>query len=241
MLAQINEEIDAEVCKQILATMTVLYRPVSLYELTCLGNDFREFAEDLEALEEIISLCGSFLELRDGVVAFIHQSAKDFLQKTDFVVLANGTRQLHCDVFLQSLEALSGTLRHDMYGLAAPGALIESILTPPTPDPLRSIRYACVYLVDHLEGSKEPGESFGDQLYLSDGGSIHDFFRTKYLYWLEALSLLRYIAQGCVAMNKLGILLVGFLPRLRIVCEVFQTNRFGCCYSLEYSQPSSLR
>ena len=42
--------------------------------------------------------------------------------------------------------------------------------------------------------SKEPGKSFGDQLYLSDGGSIHDFFRTKYL---EALSLLRYIAQGC--------------------------------------------
>ncbi|PVH71957.1 hypothetical protein DL98DRAFT_399416, partial [Cadophora sp. DSE1049] len=224
MLAQIDEEIDAEVCKQILATMTVLYRPVSLHELTCLRKELSEFEEDLEPLEEIISLCGSFLELRDGMVSFIHKSAKDFLQKADCVVPANGRPQLHRGIFLQSLEALSNTLRHDMYGLAAPGAHIESILTP-TPDPLRSIRYACVYLVDHLEDSKEPDECFEDEFCLRDGGSLYEFFRTKYLYWLESLSLHRSIAQGCAAITKLGVLLSG-TQSSQLIAQVYDASRF---------------
>lgn len=212
MLAQIDEETDAEICKQILAIMTVLYRPVSLHELTCLGERLDVFEDDIEALEEIISICGSFLYIRGGVVSFIHQSAKDFLQKADSVVPANGAYELHCNVFLQSLQALSKTLRRDIYDLSAPGILVESILTP-TPDPLRTVRYACVYLVDHLERSKSPLGHLGEDFHLSDGGPVDDFLRSKYLYWLEALSLLRSVASGCASMNKLETLLVS-LPRL---------------------------
>ena len=70
---------DANICKRLLALITIVYQPIALEELTSLIDMHEEMADNLKSLQEIIALCGSFLTIRRGTVYFVHQSAKDFL------------------------------------------------------------------------------------------------------------------------------------------------------------------
>ncbi|KAI3579707.1 hypothetical protein IWW34DRAFT_620224, partial [Fusarium oxysporum f. sp. albedinis] len=103
---------------------------------------------------------------------------------------------------------LSSTLQRDIYNLRAPGFPIDQV-TPPNPDPLASTRYSCIHWVDYLLDS-EPTAKMREKN-LGDGGVVHDFLQTKYLYWLEALSLLRRMSEGAMAMQKLRGLVVSDL------------------------------
>jgi hypothetical protein len=58
-----------------------------------------------------------------------------------------GRRPTHYQIFLQSLHALSKTLRKYIYDLKYPGPLTEKIM--PDPDPLVSVRYSCVFWIGH--------------------------------------------------------------------------------------------
>jgi hypothetical protein len=79
MMQQISSLDNADLCKRILALIVIVYRPVTLLELTSLDEALESVVDDLESLRDIIGLCGSFLTLREDVVYFVHQSAKDFL------------------------------------------------------------------------------------------------------------------------------------------------------------------
>ena len=70
---------DSDLYKRILAVAAIVRRPVNLQELTTLVAVPDVICGDLESLEEIIRLCGSFLTVREQTVYFVHQSAKDFL------------------------------------------------------------------------------------------------------------------------------------------------------------------
>ncbi|KAG5804903.1 hypothetical protein H9Q74_005329 [Fusarium xylarioides] len=133
MIGHIGDSKDAGLCKEVLIE--------SLEDL------------DQDDLEEIIRSCGSFLTLREGVIYFVHQSAKDFLlNKASNQILPSGAAHQHQAIFSRSLEALSETLERDAYKLDAPGFPIDQI-SPPDPDPVASVRYSCVYWVDHLDDS----------------------------------------------------------------------------------------
>ncbi|KAH6970522.1 NACHT domain-containing protein [Ilyonectria sp. MPI-CAGE-AT-0026] len=191
MIEHIFDSEDARLCKEVLAIALVVYRPITLNELKVLA----ELLEDVDQddLEEIISSCGSFLTRRQGVVYFVHQSAKDYLlNKASSDILPSGTAHQHHALFSRSLGALSETLRRDIYSLTTPGFSIDQV-SPPDPDPLSSIRYSCVYWVDHLDNSN-PAEKMSNNK-LHDGGLVYNFIQTKYLYWLESLSLLRSMSM----------------------------------------------
>jgi hypothetical protein len=198
---------DSDRCKKILATASLVYRPVGLRELRVLEKSVEDLSDT--GLEEIVALCGSFLTLRQGVVRFVHfvhQSAKDFLLKDAIEqILPSGVAHQHHALFSSSLRALLETLRRDIYNLGVPGFSIDHV-SPPDHDPLASIRYSCVFWVDHLSDS-EPGAKMSDKD-LQDAGIIHDFLRKKYLYWLESLSLLRSMSEGVMAVQKLETLVV---------------------------------
>ncbi|RKK65515.1 Vegetative incompatibility protein HET-E-1 [Fusarium oxysporum] len=198
MMEYICDSYDADLCKKILAIASVVYRPVTLKELTSLVEPLQDLDDDLH---EIIGSCGSFLTLRGEIVSFVHQSAKDFLlnQASDQILPSGITHQHHV-IFSRSLEVLSRTLQRDIYSLRAPGFPIEQVSTP-DPDPLASTRYSCIYWVDHLYDSEPAAKTREKDL--GDGGVIHVFLQTKYLYWLEALSLLRSMSEGAMAMQKL--------------------------------------
>ncbi|RSL40077.1 hypothetical protein CEP54_016197 [Fusarium duplospermum] len=219
MMEQISGSSDAECCKEILAIASVVYRPITLEELKVFIESLEE--GDYDDLPQIIDSCGSFLTLREGVIYFVHQSAKDFLvNKASDQVLPSGAAHQHHVIFSKSLEALSETLERDVYALGVPGFPTDQV-SPPDPDPLASIGYSCVFWVDHLDAS-EPGVKMSDRD-LQDAGIIYEFLRRKYLYWLESLSLLRSLPEGVMAVQKLEALvktkearqLTGFLRDAR--------------------------
>ncbi|KAK7177316.1 Vegetative incompatibility protein HET-E-1-like protein 15, partial [Paraphaeosphaeria sporulosa] len=203
MLDQINISDDADLCIRILASVATVYRPVTLRELASLVEMLDEVG-DLESLQEIISLCGSFLTVRSGVVYFVHQSAKDFLiEKVPRGIFPSGREEIHHVLFSRSLQIMSMTLRRDMYGLGALGYPTEQI-EPPVPDPLEASRYSCMYWIDHLYDWTATS-SAEDEVDLQDGGAVDSFLRQHYLYWLEALSLCKNMSKGVVAMTQLKV------------------------------------
>ena len=219
MVEQIGHSEDAVLCKQILAVATIVRRPVSLDELTSLVEMPDDVSDDPGSLEEIVKLCGSFLTLREQTVYFVHQSAKDFLlgnasdkavnkasEEAFDWVFPSGTESVDHVILSRSLSAMSTALRRDIYGLGAPGFPIDSVRVPDL-DPLATVRYSCVYWVDHLCHSVSGTSTHQDDV-LQDDKAVHTFLKTKYLYWIEALSLLRAMPEGVIAIRQLEDLLV---------------------------------
>jgi len=144
----------------------------------------------------MIGLCGSFLTLRERTISFVHQSANDFLlEQARDETFPSGIEEIHHIIFSRSLRAMQKTLRRDIYSLGAPGFSIDKV-TPPSPDPLAAVRYSCVYWVNHLGDCDHKNTN----LKLQDNDSIDTFLREKYLYWLEALSLLKGVSEGVASM-----------------------------------------
>ncbi|KAF2741765.1 HET-domain-containing protein, partial [Sporormia fimetaria CBS 119925] len=110
MMQQIDASDDAELCKQVLASIALAYRPLSLAELVVLTERLEDLEDEAE-VREIVGLCGSFLTLREDTVYFVHQSAQDFLLgKATDDVFPDGVEAVHRAAFSRSLETLSKTL-----------------------------------------------------------------------------------------------------------------------------------
>jgi hypothetical protein len=200
MIKQIQElEYDnPQLCILILATATLAYRPLHVLELRPLTG-LQEEIPDLQDLERIISMCGSFLTIRDNYVYFIHQSAKDYLTvNAPTTIFPAGPGQIHCDMFSWSLDALSKTLQRDIYNLQDPGCIMWEI---PDPDPLAAIEYSCVFLLDHL--CEIDSQSLDHRKELSDDGGVLAFLKVHFLHWLESLSLIHKLSDGVLSIRKL--------------------------------------
>ncbi|KAH8129103.1 WD40-repeat-containing domain protein [Trichoderma asperelloides] len=157
---------------------------------------------EIDELVDIIRSCGSFLIIRDDVIYFIHQSAKDFLLiKAPDQFLVSGVGYQHRIIFLRSLEILRKTLHRDMYSLRLPGFPMEQVSLP-RPDPLAPITYSCIYWIDHFS-DPECLQALSPESRQQSEDDIAKFFESKFLYWLEALSLLRGISKGWLAIQKL--------------------------------------
>jgi hypothetical protein len=206
MMDQIWNSEDAELCKRILAVVSVVYRPVTLDELASFVDMPDGVSGDYETLSEIIGLCGSFLTLRERTISFVHQSAKDFLLKeASSAIFPSGIQDVHHVIFSRSLHVMSRTLRRDIYSLRALGYPIERVRKP-EPDPLAASRYSCIYWIDHL-CDWDSNSSANHKVDLQDGGAVDIFIKTKYLYWLESLSLCRSMSDGVISMAKLEALI----------------------------------
>jgi hypothetical protein len=208
MVEQICNSDDADLCKRILAAISTVYRPVTVQELASLVELLEDMADDTESLQEQIGLCGSFLTIRDDTVYFVHQSAKDFLFTKAFdTVFPSGKEKVHHTIFSKSLQVMSRTLQRDVYSLGSLGYPAE-LVTRPDPDPLAASRYSCIYWVDHLHDWKSNSfaNDANDRIDSQDKEDIENFIKTKYIYWLEALSLYRSMSEGVLAIAKLNAL-----------------------------------
>ena len=96
MMEQVCNSDNADLCKQILASIAIVYRPVMLKELTSLVEMLEDMSANLESLGEIIRLCGSLLTIRKGTIYFVHQSAKVFLFAKAFdEIFPSGREEAH--------------------------------------------------------------------------------------------------------------------------------------------------
>jgi hypothetical protein len=201
MMAQIFKSDDSELCQQILATLSTVYAPITLTELTSLVELLEDTPDDVDSLHEVIGLCGSFLTIREGTIYFIHQSAKDYLLTSAFdTIFPSGNGDVHYVIFSRSLKAMSQTLQQDMYKLHLPGTSINSVKVP-DPDPLAPIRYPCIYWASHFQEVHK--SSFSNQRDLTNDKEIHQFLQKYFLYWLEALSLIGKVSEGVIAIASL--------------------------------------
>ncbi|KAK1783508.1 NACHT domain-containing protein [Copromyces sp. CBS 386.78] len=218
MKQDISLSYHSDLCKRVLAVAAIVRRPISVQELTTLVEMPNIICDDLESLEEIIRLCGSFLTIRERTIYFVHQSAKDFLlgnafdkagnqasQEAFSWIFPSGKEDVNYTIFSRSLKAMSIVLRRDMYDLSAPGFPSDKVQVP-DPDPLATVRYSCVYWVDHLCDS---ASGTNTKRHLLWDEAIYTFLKTKYLYWLEALSLLQAMSEGVIAIRQLEGLLGG--------------------------------
>lgn len=201
MMRQIIERKDgySQHCKRVLLTAVNSYRPLRLSELVTLAA-----LPKLAVPQNIVRLCG-LLTIRedDKVVYFVHQSAKDYLTdhaKPEILseIFPDGCAEGHRTIVSRSLESMSQNLRRDIYNLQHPGFSTAEVRTP-YPDPLASIRYACVYWVDHLCEI----ENGHDRVGLCDNGTIDVFLKKHFLHWLEALSLIGKTSEGVLALTSL--------------------------------------
>ncbi|KUJ15217.1 NACHT-domain-containing protein [Mollisia scopiformis] len=222
MMDQICNSKDAKLCKSILAVVSSVYQPITLYELVSLV-DMPDGVSGDESLTEIIALCGSFLTLRDGTISFVHQSAKDFLVKeASNDIFPSRIEDVHYTIFLRSLQVMSKTLRRDIYSLRAPGISIDEVKQP-DPDPLAAARYSCQYWISHLLDCHTLEDKIRN---LQDGGSVYSFLCQSFLYWLEALSLMKNLPDGIVMINRLENVQVCFFVLVHHVIKAINVNKF---------------
>jgi hypothetical protein len=85
-----------------------------------------------------------------------------------------------------------------MYNLQDPGSMMKDV---PDPDPLASIRYPCVFWVDHLCNTDD--QSLDRREKPSDDEAIFAFLKEHFLHWLESLSLIYKLSDGVLSIRKL--------------------------------------
>ncbi|KAH0553451.1 hypothetical protein GP486_006481, partial [Trichoglossum hirsutum] len=219
---------NSEVCRLILSIATVAYRPLYLAEMGSLCGLPGQISALTENVRKIVSMCGSFLTIRDGQVYLIHQSAKDYLSDVARAKIFPPRRKTHYDIFSRSLELMSGTLQRDVYRLTMPGIPIDQVKVPGR-DPLGKTRYSCVHWVDHLCDSIS-GKSMRWDDSLQDGGAVYVFLKKQYLYWLEALSLCKGMSGGVVSMANLEALIQERADKSTLIELVRDARRFIMYY-----------
>lgn len=91
-----------------------------------------------------------------------------------------------------------------MYKLVNPGSSIDDLKCDPSNSgPLASVAYCCVYWIHHFERATS-GSPFTFYPDIEESHQlIYNFTETKFIYWLEALSLLRNVFVGMTAIQKL--------------------------------------
>jgi len=198
--ARQSNEREWEHCQLVLAAAALAYRPLHLAELAMVsGLPPDIFAGHANRVQEVIALCGSFLTVREGVVYLIHQSVQDYLKdKAAAAIFPSGIGRVHREIFTRSVEGLSTGLRRDIYGLLHPGVPISDVKTP-EPDPLATLRYSCIHWARHFCDAASAGS-----LEVTDLETIDRFIRGFFIYWLEAISLLRSMPASIVSIQQLS-------------------------------------
>lgn len=206
MMSQIKAQ-DAETvgfCRDVLRTITLAFRPLQVSELAVAAGLPSCSFRGMQAVLDLVSRCGSFLTVREGVVSFIHLSAKDYF------TVGSGRQQVfdgtpaheHRQIADRQLDAMHSTLQRDMCRLQKPGARIQEVLASRRVQnsSLLQIAYACEYWAGHLQAAQASSSDL-----LAEGGKVHRFFQKQLLHWLEAMSLLQKVPEAILALRKLEV------------------------------------
>ena len=190
--------------KRILGSIVILSSPLSADSLgILLDTEKRDVDDTLEDFHSILDIP----EKRTHPVRLHHPSFRDFLLSrnrcgdTNFWVdekLAHQTLAESC------IQLMSTSLKQDICGLDAPGVLITEVESSRVEQYLPpEVQYACLYWIEHLQKS-------GARLY--DNDQVHQFLETHFLHWLEALSWMRRISEGILAISSLESIALVSLP-----------------------------
>lgn len=189
-------------CMDVLLGTSLAYRPLSLSELAVLvpWSAMAPPKKKVEIIRVVQKECASFLTQTKETVNLVHKSAKEYLvhyleeHQSD---LGGGAAQKHADIVRRSIDAMSKTLKTDVYDLGH-WDISSKDIKPPGQDPLAPIQYACVFWLDHLCDAIMSPENRKELC-----NNVFDFLKKHFLHWIESLSLLQSLSKGIVSIRKL--------------------------------------
>lgn len=189
--------------KTIVGTIMLLLRPLSI---TSLGQLlFGSSTDSTRQVNKVIGPLHSVIDAQavDAVVP-VHLSFRDFLLNKKRCRTAPefwiDQQVAHRQILDRCLDALVG-LRQDICQLKEPGFRAADIPAKEVEKylPLH-VQYACRYWIDHLTAlSIEQRIAAG----LKDNGRVHTFMLNKFLYWLEALSVMKEVTLSITLLKRL--------------------------------------
>ena len=190
---------NVKICRKILCTIIPAFQPLHLREIQAIIEEID--SENLETCRELVEACGSFITIRDGVVYFVHQSAKDyFTVGSGQSIFPSTLAMLHEQLARRCVQMMTESLKRNICGLRHPGVLVSEVPKTTIDRNLVRVQYSCRYWLRHVLACHDSKTASID---LNDGGYLGVFLQANFLYWLETLSLLRKISEGISDLLKL--------------------------------------
>lgn len=139
----------------------------------------------------------------------VHLSFRDFIlskRRSKQLRFRVDETEMHKEVFGRCLDIMSSRLCRDICGLVMPGKMASEIPHSRIEENIpQHLRYACRYWVDHLSKLDSGNRR---EVGLVDGGKVHTFLQGYFLYWLEAMSLIKEIPTAILIFNQLQTLVM---------------------------------
>jgi hypothetical protein len=183
--------------REVVGSIVVLQSPLSSVSLArLLQVPHEEIQCQLDSLHSVLSVPNN----KNASVRLLHLSFREFLvnpykqAKSLFYVDETKAQQKLASRCLELMSGSSG-LRQNVCSLSDPGVLrgeideqtVAGILSP-------DLQYACRYWIDHLKQSRQS---------VADGDATHLFLQKYFLYWLEAMSLIRESSRCVILLDSL--------------------------------------
>lgn len=165
---------------RIIGTVVLLEEPMTIESIACLtGSVVAEVHRISCLLKSVID----FSERAGSPIKLLHPSFRAFLLSPSAGEFRIDIKDRHEQIAISCMNILSTEqcLKYDMRGLQLeehPSNFSCRVVRRQLP---RHVKYACRYLVDHLEKSG---------IALKDGGAFHLFLESHLKHWLEALIIL---------------------------------------------------
>lgn len=201
-------------CVRLLKCMVLAYRPLNVHEISVVTGTY----DEQSYFSFLIDRCACFVRKREGLVEFIHQSARDYFDTPrgkSLLHLADGVE--HADIASNCLDHLSQHLKVNLLGFAQWDAKWDSSRLCED-DILNSLDYAASFWHHHLALAKD---DTGFRQILSSTGPVEKLFRNHILEWFECLSLLGRLLEATEALGiTSGLLLLDGLENVspNILC-----------------------
>jgi ankyrin repeat protein len=103
-ILNIDDEDMAHSTKMILRCMAAARRPLSLRELVVVASLPADYSDEIEILQDLVDgLCASMVDVRDGVLYFVHLSARDYIVSSSLII-SDGLSSCHQHVVRSCFE-----------------------------------------------------------------------------------------------------------------------------------------
>lgn len=190
---------------KILGFIAILLEPVSALSLGHLVSIPRATLDDwLTRLHSIVSVPQDEM----SPLGLVHLSFRDFIlseERSRLLEFRVEESTMHEQIFQRCLDLMSDMLCQDICGLVLTGTLASEVPQSQIKQSIpQHLQYACRYWVDHL--AKLDDETRMREG-LMDQGKVHTFLQKSFLYWLEAMSLIRETPTTILMINRLQTLM----------------------------------
>lgn len=163
---------------RLLKAITLAYQPLRVEE----AGGVIGLTDEEGDIKTLLDQCASFIEVRGNRIAFVHESARDYLANENIESILESIENFgHGNMALSCVSHLTKMLRLNLVDLPRPDSTREfvGILKDEKRDSLlASVNYAATFLVRHLGNTTQTTIVRSS---LTEKGAVHTFLRRRLL------------------------------------------------------------